>query len=851
MNILNGDISTSSIQKMSVFASVLCALYSLKKNKESRIEINSINFDDECEIIKKRFSCLYDEFRDIENMLTEKEKHKIYKCLFDVYACADENEKNTISWIYQYLKRDLEKRALGNIGKQQNKIEGKDILLVTQFFTDEYMVKYLVDRVFEIKKEQIPNILFVDPASGGGNFLTYIFDKLYNWYTNHTNLSDIEIVDIILNKNIVGYDLDNHLAKIASLSLFVNSCKYATPSSKTNIMFYGGIDNDILGYVANRITSNIIGGKDFEKAILTAKKSKMDIVYITNPPFMGKRDMDNNLKTHLLKQFPTCKGDLCVSFICKLMEQMQNNDIIAVVSQNGWLNLSSLKLFRKKLLEKYHIYECVDLGSNAFLDINGEKTNVVLCIISKKGANQGKSIFLNLKSKNYQEKALLLSQNKADIFKVDSSSFLANATYEICYQLGVNFTSLKTLPIYSSYAKCMQGTSTGNNKEFVKYFWEIPNNSEWVLVSKGGGYSKWHGLNYYKVRWGDNGALIKSNPGSALRNIEHINNTELVYSDTGTLGLNVRLLKPGKVFIASGPGIKVNQGKPICHLAYLNSRIATFLLKARNPKFTISAGYIGSLPVVESILFSSIIEKHAQICVVNKSQYLLNKLPNVEFKHDDYALIYDIDTYITNKIIMDITNDYCRYEAEKLIDIEIIKAYGFSKSEQNEIYNMVGGLSMVKHDNHSININELDIAITSSLNENCLSVGRKINGYVVGSESLLEIVGYNLGIDPKNLYNMIRECANELTNLKEKYKLDLFHKIILKIVGIDNLEQIEPKKINIDTLYKKLIKQYPLIYKELGVSRELIKDVIIGHHPKSFFNRPILQVYENTIVVGQ
>lgn len=98
---------------------------------------------------------------------------------------------------------------------------------------------------------------------------------------------------------------------------------------------------------------------------------------------------------------------------------------------------------------------------------------------------------------------------------------------------------------------------------------------------------------------------------------------------------------------------------------------------------------------------------------------------------------------------------------------------------------------------------------------------------------------------------MIRECANELTNLKEKYKLDLFHKIILKIVGIDNLEQIEPKKINIDTLYKKLIKQYPLIYKELGVSRELIKDVIIGHHPKSFFNRPILQVYENTIVVGQ
>jgi hypothetical protein len=41
----------------------------------------------------------------------------------------------------------------------------------------------------------------------------------------------------------------------------------------------------------------------------------------------------------------------------------------------------------------------------------------------------------------------------------------------------------------------MQGTSTGNNNEFVKFAWEVNGSPDWKLVSKGGGFSKWAGLN--------------------------------------------------------------------------------------------------------------------------------------------------------------------------------------------------------------------------------------------------------------------------------------------------------------------------------------------------------------------
>ncbi len=106
----------------------------------------------------------------------------------------------------------------------------------------------------------------------------------------------------------------------------------------------------------------------------------------------------------------------------------------------------------------------------------------------------------------------------------------------------------------------MQGTSTGNNTLFVKYAWETNGNPDWKSVSKGGGFSKWMGLNYYKVYWGTEGEKIRANKGSAIRNIHKIPSTELVYSDTGTLGLNVRVLKKNQVFIASGPGIQVLGG---------------------------------------------------------------------------------------------------------------------------------------------------------------------------------------------------------------------------------------------------------------------------------------------------
>lgn len=112
----------------------------------------------------------------------------------------------------------------------------------------------------------------------------------------------------------------------------------------------------------------------------------------------------------------------------------------------------------------------------------------------------------------------------------------------------------------------MQGTSTGNARELVGYFWEHFGDDEWISVSNGGGYCRWQGLNDRVVRWGKAGEYIKAQKGSALRNVKYFPETHMVFSDTGTAGLNVRILLENQIFIAFGPGIRVIKGNDYAQL---------------------------------------------------------------------------------------------------------------------------------------------------------------------------------------------------------------------------------------------------------------------------------------------
>lgn len=848
-----------SIPDLSIYISVLIATISLRIKFSATITNTTYRnyrseFRHEFQLISQRFPELIKTFNHIETELKEDVALKIFAQLKQVFNKIDDDFDDLIAWSYQYLKRALEKSAFKKIGNNNTKINNADLLFTTQFFTDKYMVEYLVNESLSgFNETSLHKLVVIDPASGCGNFLNYSFDRLYILYKKaNPNWSNQQIVDYILNNAIIGYDLDSNLSKIASLSLFVKACFYAIPNKSTQIKIFGGVVNDKLGFLNPNVTSNSINRVTFKSQLEIINKKNKIKLFVTNPPFMGKRDMDTTLKNYLLANYPESKGDLCVSFIQRTIQLMNEKDVLGVVSQNNWMYLSSLKEFRNMFLAKQTLKKCIDLGSNAFGDINGEKTNVALCIIGKSSKNI--SVFYNLKHKNLIEKRKSVLGKKISnriTYELNQNRFLKNDSFEFNYQIEHRFKNIHGLKLYSEFANPMQGTSTGNNAKFVKFAWEVNGNSDWKLVSKGGGYSKWAGLNYYKVHWGSNAEIIKANKGSALRNIAKIPTTQLVYSDTGTLGLNVRMLKENQVFIASGPGIQVLKGEKYAHLAFLNSKIATFLLKLINPKFTISAGYISKMPVAQNILDSKFISKKSKECLELKEKYLQNKLPNFEFQHYDYTNINEIDSFIEKSIIEDLDNDYQRLFLESMIELEIRKQYKFNSKELYEVKSVVGESPFFnKKKTINLTAKKLDLLLSANINLNCLSTSRAINGYSVGSESIFEDLSYKLDVNPKAIFDLIKKNISHLENTRIKYFNDLLHKVILNELGVKQISVYKFEVLDVESLVAKIKSKYSFLKTKSDLTKRIILILSI-HHKVSFFNKPLVLLSNKSVTVGQ
>lgn len=828
------------ISELSLFFSYFYAIVLLKPKSKRKEVFNISDYKDEDSFLRQNLPEASKLFENTIVCVPPLITQKIFNILKDAELTEGQVD-NTVAWLYQALKRDLEKKAFKGIRDSKQKIQGKDLLYTTQFFTDEYMVKFMVDICLkEATGFSIENIVFIDPALGGGNFLSYSFCELFKWYHNNSELEASDIASIIILNQLVGYDLDPEIVKIAKLSLSINVASCAGLIEIPQIRYFAGIEKDLLGFMGTPILSDSIDNETFEDVISRLKSSCFKIEYVTNPPFMGKRDMDPNLKEFLISNYPNSKGDLCFSFMEKIMSLLRTHDRMSTVSQNGWLNLSSMKQFRENILDNLFLQYCVDMGSNAFAAINGEKANIILSRIIL-DSNQNSTSFYKLKGLTLQDKINYLIGDKklCNIeYIVDTTVFRKNQTFEFTYELANSFESLNQYDTYSQYAVPMQGTSTGDNKSFVKYAWDQATDSpDWKLVSKGGGYSKWRGLNIFKVKWGENGELVIRNPGSAIRNLKEIPVTDLVYSDTGTLGLNVRTLLDDQVFIASGPGIKIKDGNSLCHMAFLNSRIATCLLKIMNPKFTISAGYISKLPVRREILVSKSIANICKSLIDLKYDFLSNKLPNLEYKADDFSSILDTESYIDHAIISDIENYRLRYELESEINRLVLDLFEFDAPLKVKFEKLIEFEPKEGVSKYSTNV--IDKTTVSILSQSCSTVSRKLRNSVFGSENLLEILSYELNVTVESLSNVLCEHVRELKELRGLYKKDLIHKLILSVCG---MTQIRPFRIEckISEIDSKLQQLYPYLYSSLRVNDMVICDTINKVHKKVFYNFPVI-----------
>ena len=280
-------------------------------------------------------------------------------------------------------------------------------------FTPDWIVKYLVDNSLGevIKNKKIQDIKFLDPCQGTGNILIYAFDLLYQKYAD-LGIEKEDSIYNILTKNLYGIDIDETACLITKLVLILKASQIITNifdknwldemnisciknSNDLDEKKYGEIvkifkDADEFGsllkfednkelstyiiqsknYKINENESNESKLKDNKSSENKSKDNrikdlvkqyeiltqKYDVV-CTNPPYMGKKNINNKLSKFLKEKYPDTKSEMYAAFIERCIEFTDDKGYLAMITIHSWMFISSFKTLRKKILERRNSYK--------------------------------------------------------------------------------------------------------------------------------------------------------------------------------------------------------------------------------------------------------------------------------------------------------------------------------------------------------------------------------------------------------------------------------------------------------------------------------------------------------------
>lgn len=352
---------------------------------------------------------------------------------------------------------------------------------------------------------------------------------------------------------------------------------------------------------------------------------------IANPPYMGSKGMNGDLKEFAKKQFPNSKSDLFAIFIERNLELANRAGLVAMITIQNWMFLSSYENLRVNILEQHGIRTLIQIGYNSFPELNSKVVQAAAFVIQAYGGPKvSEYINLNDVSQSANKQSIFLEKlSNNSIFNVHQRELTGIPGYPIAYWISPTLRSIfSTAKRLGDLAKPRQGLASGDNERFMRYWYEInqkktdfkqtdyqcaiKSSFKWFPHNKGGAYRKWFGNNDYVLAFDE----VNYNALAGMGN--HLPSKQLYFKP----GMSWTALTSGKfngrytehsIFDAKGPVLFANQGKNIFHfMAFCNSIVATEILKILAPTLDFNQGPVGNLPIVES-------NKGSSLCSVSDS----------------------------------------------------------------------------------------------------------------------------------------------------------------------------------------------------------------------------------------
>ncbi len=586
-----------------------------------------------------------------------------------------------IGWLYQYYNTEPKDKVFADL-KKNIKITRENIPVATQLFTPDWIVRYLVEnslgrlwleghpndklksewkycldeaeqgcqtQLDAIRKEYaalIPEeILCIDPCMGSGHILCYMFDVLIRIYEEY-GYTAREAVPLIIEKNLWGLDIDKRAEQLAYFSVMMKAVQYDkrflrrkkipqphvySPGNYDDGKKFGSlITVDELEPMPQKTEESPRGDEDYETQLSRwnfrrALAQKYHVV-VTNPPYMGSRNMDAELSGFLKENFSDYKSDYFSAFFVRCTQMALPIGKLGFFSPYVWMFIQSYEKLRHLFCQQKTIETLIQFEYSAF-----EEATVPLCAfvcgnyhINKRGCYFRLTDFRG-GMEVQQQKTLeaIVNHDCGYYYEQSADNFSKIPGSPIAYwareQLTRVFKKALSLAALSDFTGSQN--KTADNKRFLRYFWEVDKEKigpgkHWIFYAKGGEYRKHYGNLLYIVDWSQDARdFYLSNPTSNLLDQKYWYKEGITYTMLTSKAQSFRYMPPCGAFDMAGPEI-CDLGPELHYiLAFLNSVVAGTYLNLFNPTLNLQAKDIKALPLVISEEWHARTDQLEHICI--------------------------------------------------------------------------------------------------------------------------------------------------------------------------------------------------------------------------------------------
>lgn len=539
-------------------------------------------------------------------------------------------------------------------------------------------VEEKLEAIREEYREMKPeDIRCIDPCCGSGHILAYLFDVLVQIYESYGYRTREAVASIVKN-NLYGLDIDERAAQLAYFSVMMKARQYDRSFFNRGIQphvhaieesnnldphavdYFCGGDEKLKGAVAT-IVEELHDAKEYGSIISVSPqdweglynrfediKGEVDLrgevvrkqllplvkitqvlaqkydVVVTNPPYMGVKNMNAKLNEHIKKNYADYKSDFFSAFVVHCSEMTKKSGYCGFFTPYVWMFIQSYEKMRNYLYDETTIETLIQFEYSAF-----EEATVPVCtfVFRNEHSAMKKGCYLRLVDfrggMEVQRKKTLEAIDDHDCgfyYEQSTENFAKIPGSPVAYWVSESVISLyERAKLLREISSPRTGMTTGDNNRFLRFWSEVnltkvkldstssedarTSGKKWFPYCKGGGYRRWYGYNEYLINWQNDGHEIKNNikanglKAASVRSESLYFKKFITWSAVTSGSFSCRLCDGGSLFDSGGSSIFIH-GEELYILAILNSVIGQYYLDISNSTLNYQPGDIAIIPIM-------------------------------------------------------------------------------------------------------------------------------------------------------------------------------------------------------------------------------------------------------------